>query len=118
MNKRIAATLAGAAIAAASLTGCQNFVKNEPVTCTVTDKDRSTASTESGSKSVFRIYTEGGDRCGTFGLADNPFAGNWNSADIYGRIKVGATYELETVGTRNGFMSWFPEITKATEVKP
>lgn len=117
MNKKIAITLAAAAIATASLTGCQNLVKDAPVTCTVVDKDRSTESTKNGSNSVFRIYTEGGANCGTFGLADNIFAGNWNSADTYGRIKVGATYELETVGIRNGFMSWFPEITKATEVK-
>ncbi len=117
MNKKIAALLIGATVATASLTGCQNLVKNDPVTCTVVDKDRSTESTKNGSNSVFRVYTEGGANCGTFGLADNPFAGNWNSADAYGRIKVGATYELETVGARNGFMSWFPEITKATEVK-
>lgn len=100
------------AVAAFSLTGCQNLVQNDPVECTVVDKDRSTSS-----KSVFRIYTEG---CGadneTLGLADNAFAGNWNASDMYAKIKVGEKYTFKTVGVRNGFLSSFREITSVTKV--
>lgn len=107
------------ALAAVSLTGCQNLVQNEPAECTVVDKDRSTSSTKDGSKSVFRIYTEG---CGadneTLGLADNIIAGNWNASDMYAKIKVGETYTVKTVGVRNGFLSSFREITSITKVAP
>lgn len=117
---KIAKTLATVGVAVAvlvSATGCQNLVQNAPVTCKVTDKDRSTSSSKNGSKSVFRIYTEGEGCDGTYGLADNIFAGNFNASDMYGRIKVGATYRLETVGVRNGFFSSFKEITKLSEAK-
>lgn len=112
--KKITATFALAAVAALSLTGCQNAVKNDPVTCTVTDKDRST---DKDGKSVFRIYTEGEGCDDTYGLADNWLVGNFNASDMYAKIKVDKTYQLETVGLRNGFLSSFKEITKLEEVK-
>lgn len=116
--KKFIAVAAIATIGALSLTGCQNLIQNDPVTCKVTDKDRSTSSDKSGSKSVFRIYTEG---CGqdneTLGLADNFLAGNFNASDMYAKIKVGNTYTFKTVGIRNGFTSSFREITKMEEVK-
>lgn len=116
MKKKIAVAIAlGAAL---TLTGCQNAVKNEPVICTVTDKDRSTATDKDGaSRSVFRIYTEGEGCEDTYGLSDNWFAGNFNSSDMYAKIKVGKTYKMETVGVRNGFFSLFKEITKISEVQ-
>lgn len=95
------------------LTGCQNFDQKD-ITCTVTDKDRSTATDKDGhSKSVFRVYTE---ECDTLGLADNLFAGNFNSSDMYGKIKVGKKYIFHVAGERNGALSWFPEIQKVTPV--
>lgn len=105
---RITASLIGAALVGAALSGCTT--NPQTLTCTVTEKDRST---NKDNQSVFRVYTE---QCDTLGLADNIFAGNFNSADMFGKIKVGKTYEFQTVGTRNGFMSWFPEITKMREV--
>lgn len=111
--KKVLGTIAVAGVMAMSLTGCQNLVQNEPVTCTVVDKDRSTEVVDGTSKSVFRVYTEG---CGadnqTLGIGDNPIAGNWNSSDLYGQIKVGASYEFKTVGVRNGMLSMFREITE------
>lgn len=117
ITKKVAALILAAGVLAGT-TGCQNLVQNAPVTCKVTDKDRSTSSDKNGSKSVFRIYTEGAGCDGTYGLADNLFAGNFNASDMYGRIKVGAVYRLETVGVRNGFFSSFKEITKLSEVTP
>jgi len=117
MKTKAAATLALAGFAIASLTGCQNMVQNAAVTCKVTDKDRSTESTKSGSHSVFRIYMEGEGCDDTYGLADNWLIGNFNSSDMYAKIKVDKTYRIETVGIRNPVFSSFKEITKITEVK-
>jgi len=106
------------ALGAVSLTGCQNLVKNDPAVCTVVDKDRSTESTKDGSKSVFRVYTEGcGDDNETLGLADNILQGNLRSSDMYAKIKVGETYRFETVGIRNGAFSSFREIVRFTKVQ-
>lgn len=106
------------AMAAVSLTGCQNLVQNDPAVCTVIDKDRSTQVVDGASKSVFRIYTE---NCGpdneTLGLADNILAGNFNASDMYAKIKVGDTIRVETVGVRNGFFSSFREIVRFTKVE-
>lgn len=114
--KKIPSIAAIAAAVTLSLTGCQNLVQSD-VTCKVTDKDRSTASSKNGSKSVFRVYTEGPSDCTTFGLGDNALAGNFNSSDMYGRIKVGSTYKFHLAGVRNGFFSSFPEIIRMDEVK-
>jgi len=107
------AALGVAGVLLVSLTGCQNAVQNAPVTCTVTDHDRSTGK---DGKSVFRIYAEGEGCDDTYGLADNWLVGNFNASDMYAKIKVGKTYKFETVGVRNGFFSSFKEITKSTEV--
>lgn len=113
MNKKLAAALIAAALTV-PLTGCQNLVQNAPVTCTVTDKDRSTGT---NGVSVFRIYTEGcGDENVTLGMADNIFGGGLDTASRYGKIKVGQTYEFKTVGVRNALFSSFREITDFREV--
>lgn len=114
--KKIVIIAALAVAATLSLTGCQNLIQSD-ATCKVTDKDRSTSSDKNGSKSVFRVYTEGPSECTTFGLADNVLAGNFNASDMYGRIKVGSTYKFHLAGVRNGLFSSFPEITRMDEVK-
>jgi hypothetical protein len=115
--KHLTVGILTAAVSLTALTGCQNLVKNDPAVCTVIDKDRSTETVDGTSKSVFRIYTEGcGEDNATLGLADNFIAGNFNASDMYGRIKVGKTYEFQTVGIRNGYFSSFREITKMREV--
>lgn len=115
--KNITVGFLTAGLALATLTGCQNIVQNGTSVCTVVDKDRSTETRDGSSRSVFRIYTEGcGEDNATLGLADNILAGNFNASDMYGRIKVGKTYEFTTVGVRNGFLSSFREITKMREV--
>lgn len=111
MNIRKTATLVlGTALILGGVSACG--VNPQTQICTVTGKDRS--SDKDGS-SIFRVYTE---QCGTLGLADNLFAGRFNSADDYGRIKEGKTYRFETVGIRNGLFSMFPEINKMYEVNP
>lgn len=71
--------------------------------CTVEDKDR-TRKSDGGSDQ--RIYTD----CGVLNVADDALQGQWNSADTYSQIEVGQTYELTTVGWRNGLLTLFPNV--------
>lgn len=78
--------------------------------CVVTDKDRTT---NSDGDSDMRIYTE---NCGVLSVGDNLFTGTFNSADIYGSIEVGGTYDFEMVGFRIPLFSMFPIINTVTPV--
>lgn len=85
--------------------------------CTVDSKDRGTTVTSDGDGNVtsqtdYRVYTD----CGVFTVADNFFLGKFNSADTYGSLSEGKTYDLEVIGWRNGFLSWFPNILSAEKV--
>lgn len=79
--------------------------------CHVTDKDRGV--NRDGSSNV-RVYT---DNCGVFTVADNLFTGNVTSADTYGSIQVGQTYDFTTRGKRIPIFSSFPNIITATQVQ-
>lgn len=73
-------------------------------TCTVTGTDR-TRSSEGGSD--MRVYTEG---CGVLGVGDVLVRGQFDSADAFGGIEPGVTYEVTTVGWRVPFLSMFPTV--------
>lgn len=81
---------------------------NTATACVVTDKNRTT--TPEG-ESSHRIYTE---NCGTFSADDSLLDFKFNSADIYGSIKVGGTYNFDTRGVRLPIFSSFPNIINAT----
>lgn len=102
---KVATVAAIAIIATVALTGCTTSPEQA---CTVDEKDRTT--TADGSQ--YRVYSD----CGVFTIEDAPFVGQWNAADTYASIEVGKTYEFTTYGWRNGFFSWFPNITDAKEV--
>lgn len=79
--------------------------------CTVDSKDRaiSVSSDKDGNtttKTDYRVYTS----CGVFTVGDNLFFGRFNSADTYGSLHEGSTYDLDVIGWRNGFFSMFPNI--------
>lgn len=82
--------------------------KGEKTNCLVQDKEMSYLE----GKTQYRIYSS----CGVFGVQDDVWIGQWNSADTYGSIQVGKTYDFEAYGWRNGFFSTFPNIKNATEV--
>lgn len=79
--------------------------------CTVTDKDR----TRTDSGSDMRVYT---DQCGTLRVGDLPFIGLTDSADLFGDLQPGHTYDLTVGGYRNGWLSMFPTIHTAADVTP
>lgn len=102
---------AAAAIAAGVviLAGCGIQYDGESTGCTVTDKYVAIADKTSEK----RVSTS----CGVFKVEDELSQGDWNSADRYAQIQVGKTYDFESYGYRNGFLSSFPNIAEATEVR-
>lgn len=82
-----------------------NLVPGEHDGCLVTGKDRG------GQKSHMRVYTE---NCGTFSVQDNLLLLRFDSADVYGAIEPGQTYNLKTAGLRVPLFSWFPNVLEAT----
>lgn len=91
--------------------GSRTTVEN----CTVTSKDRGVSFTSDGDGNVtsqtnYRVYSD----CGTFTVEDNLFLGKFNSADTYGAIEDGQTYDFDVIGWRNGFFSMFPNILETT----
>lgn len=123
---RAAGALALALALAASLGGCSGGEPAAPAdplgtfdgdktSCTVTDKQAIGRTDEDGRNTTdYRVFTS----CGTFAVQDDPFIGQWNSADTFGSIQVDKTYDFEAYGWRNGFFSTFPNIKTAIEVSP
>jgi hypothetical protein len=93
--------------------GVVSNTNHATVTCTVTGKDHSI---DKNNNPVYRVYTSGNSDCTTFDIADSALFGNFNSADLYGKIQEKETYRFETSGVRNGFLSLFPVIHSASKV--
>lgn len=85
--------------------GGYNFWSEETQTCTVTSSDRTNKD--------MRVYTD----CGVFTVGDVWLRGEFSSADTYGSIEDGATYEFTTIGWRIPVLSVFPKVIEATQVK-
>lgn len=82
--------------------------------CTVSSKESVTKVVDGNSQNEKRVYTE---ECGVFTVDDSIVKGQWRSADTYGKLKEGHKYAITYNGWRNGFLSSFPNIIKAEEVK-
>lgn len=80
--------------------------------CTVTDKDRTTTVTNGSSSTDVRVWTE---ECGVLSLNDSLIGMSYDTADKYGQIEVGKTYQFHTLGWRIPFLSEFPNITEINE---
>lgn len=88
--------------------GSGTFVTSQETGCVVEDKDRTT---DRDGNSQMRIYTE---NCGVLSVKDNIFIGQVDSANIYGSIKPGETYDFTTKGYRIPLLSMFPNISEVT----
>lgn len=85
-----------------------NKVNNiRDVTVTVTDKD--VKNSEDGSKYLIFVEDENG-LPSTYEITDSWLKGRFNSSDVYAGIKVGNTYTFTVGGSRNEFLSWYPNI--------
>lgn len=90
------------------------YYNDRTATCTIEGKNRNVAYDQDGNREVqMLIYTED---CGVFEVSDSLVKGTFRSADLYGSLKEGSRYELKYHGWRNGFLSMFPTITRASEV--
>ena len=79
------------------------------VTVAVTDK----VVKNYGNNSKYLVFTEDTNgTVATFEITDSWLNGRFNSSDIYAAIKIGNTYTFTVGGSRNEFMSWYPNIYK------
>ena len=52
---------------------------------------------------------------GTLKLEDDFFRGNFESSDVYGKLKIDSTYTIKTSGIRIGFFSMYPNIINVSK---
>lgn len=88
-------------------------------TCTVERVDRTVRVVSDGdgnvsSSSDARVYTS---ECGVLQVADDVLRLHFTSADVFGQISEGATYELDVVGWRVPLLSIFPNVVEAELVE-
>lgn len=77
------------------------------ITATVTDKEVKNKSDDS----KYLVYTKNENgNIQVLEITDALFAGQFNSSDIYAGIEVGKTYVFDIGGSRNKFLSWYPNI--------
>ena len=81
---------------------------------TVTDK----AVKNNKDSSMYLVYTvDENDDVMVFSVEDRVWIGRFDASDDYAKIKVGETYDFETIGIRNHFFSTYPDIIEITENK-
>lgn len=84
----------------------------EEKTCTVVSKE-SVANQDTGHE--YRVYT---DQCGTLTVSDTVLKMRFNSADTYGMLKEGETYDMTLMGFRMPLFSQFQNILEARKYAP
>lgn len=90
-----------------------NHYKTWDVTFTVSKAERVCDSSGSNGQTCrYLVYTDKG----TFEDTDSTWYSKYNSSDVYGQIGAGKTYKAHVYGTRNTFLSWYPNILSVTEV--
>ena len=84
-----------------------SYFHTETFTSKVTGKERITKqSGKDNIESFYLVYTDKG----TIKLEDDLMRGNWESSDVYGRLKPDSTYTFTVSGYRFGFLSMYPNI--------
>lgn len=92
------------------LTSGGYFTVSSQTNCVVTEKSTAVSDGES----QYRVHTE---NCGTFVIEDSLIDGRFNTADMYGAIHSGETYDFTARGKRLEYLSLFPNIIEATPSK-
>lgn len=92
-------------------TGCVGYMNEQTVTCEVEDK---WIKRPQGSDYELYLVNCGGK---TYKVSDLLFKGKFNSADIYGNLKIGKKYKLTTTGYRWSFFSEYQNINEYEEVE-
>lgn len=95
---------------------CRPFNKvmnRREIVVTVTDKEVKNKNNDS----KYLVYTK--DKNGkifVLEITDSLFALQFDSSDIYAGIEVGCTYKFSIGGSRNKFLSWYPNIYKYNKI--
>lgn len=96
-----------------------SFSNDHAYTVTITDKERVTTQVAEGqTDSKYLIYGE--DENGktyVFEDTDTLFRWKFNSADVFGALKEGETYELTVIGFRVHIFNWYENIIDFKAVK-
>ena len=100
-----------AIIGGATWIGYAQAQHEETKTCEVVAKE-SVAKGDNGHE--YRVYTE---NCGTLKVGDSIWKMRFDSADLYGQLVEGETYDMTTIGWRVPFLSWMPNIIEATPAR-
>jgi hypothetical protein len=77
----------------------------EHITITVENKDR----TYNKDSSKWLVFTENE----IFSVSDSMYNWHWRASDIYGKLKVGGTYNVKVYGYRIGLFSTYRNILSA-----
>lgn len=86
------------------LAGCVGYMNEQTVECEIKDK---WIKRPSGSNDEIYLVNCGGT---TYKISDLLWKGKFNSADIYGNLEIGKTYEITTTGYRWGYFSEYQNI--------
>lgn len=89
--------------------GCGAYRSTE-TNVTATVKRRERVSDRTGS--YYLVFTDKG----VYQCSDTWIYGRWDSSDLYSSLEDGKTFTMTVVGWRVPFLSWFPNIIRATEV--
>jgi hypothetical protein len=92
-----------------------NKISNKrQITVTVTDK----AIKNDSSESKYLVFTKDTNgNIATYEITDSLLKFRFNSSDVYAGIEVGKTYIFTIAGSRNEFLSWYPNIYEYQEVE-
>jgi hypothetical protein len=83
-----------------------SYFHTETFTTKVTSKERITKKSGDNIESFYLVYTDKG----TLKLEDDVLRGNWESSDVYGKLKNDSSYTFTTTGYRFGLFSMYPNI--------
>ena len=86
-------------------------MNEQTVQCEVKDK---WIKRPSGSNEELYLVNCGGK---TYKISDLFFLGKFNSADIYGNLEIGETYEITTTGYRWGLFSEYQNINSYKKIE-
>lgn len=107
-----------AAVALLGTAGCEQ-TNRKTTTFTVDSKESRLVTKGDGKASVFFVYgTEGEVFRNEDVLINLGGPSKFDSASIQAKFKEGRTYEVETIGWRIPFLSWFPNIVSVKDVTP
>lgn len=84
-----------------------------------TEKTYTVTITDKGIKeSKYMVFTKDEDEdVYPFEIADNIFYFRWDSSDMYGKIEIGNTYKVKTIGWRVPIFSWYENIVSAERIE-